>query len=309
MNSHSRIRSHRMSRSFLSGALLMLLAAAVASPAAHGAIKVITSLPDLADFARQVGGDKVVVDNIVRGDQNPHFVEVKPSYMMKLKSADIFLTVGMDLEMWAPQIVDGSRNASLNVVDLSRGITKLEIPGRVDASQGDVHRYGNPHYWLDPRNVRVIVGEIVDALAKSSPGDEAYFRANADAYLGRLDRKIGEWESIMKPFAGKKIITFHKSWSYFAEWLKLEVAGQVEPNPGIAPSPSHTAEIISLVRKAGIKAVLVEPFYDTSAPSQIAQSGNAKMLVLPTSAGGAEEARDYISLMDHDITALAAALK
>jgi ABC-type Zn uptake system ZnuABC Zn-binding protein ZnuA len=272
-------------------------------------IKVVTSLPDLADFARQVGGDKVAVDNIVRGDQNPHFVEVKPSYMMKLKSADIFLTVGMDLEMWAPQIIDGSRNTALNVVDLSRGITKLEVPGHVDASQGDVHKYGNPHYWLDPRNVRVIVGEIVDALAKISPGDEQYFRANAAAYLVRLDKKIAEWEATMKPFAGKKLVTFHKSWTYFAGWLKLDVAGQVEPNPGIAPSPSHTAEIIDLVRKAGIKAVLVEPYYDTSAPSQIANTGNAKMLVLPTSAGGVDQAKDYISLMEYNVTTLASALQ
>jgi zinc/manganese transport system substrate-binding protein len=290
-------------KTILAVALMATLNVAAAS------VKVVTSLPDLADFARQAGGDKVTVDNIVRGDQNPHFVEVKPSYMMKLKSADIFLTIGMDLEMWAPQIVDGSRNTSLNVVDLSRNIAKLEVPGRVDASQGDVHKYGNPHYWLDPRNVRVIMEEIVNALAKASPGDEKYFRANADAYLARLDKKIGEWESTMKPFAGKKIITFHKSWTYFAAWLKLDVAGQVEPNPGIAPSPSHTAEIIDLVRKAGIKAVLVEPFYDTAAPSQIANAGNARMLVLPTSTGGVDQAKDYISLLDFDISTLAAALK
>jgi zinc/manganese transport system substrate-binding protein len=293
----------------MSAVSLLTLVSAVMPGVAHGGIKIVTSLPDLADFARQVGGDRVTVDNIVRGDQNPHFVEVKPSYMMKLKSANIFLTIGMDLEMWAPQIVDGSRNSSLNVVDLSRGINKLEIPARVDASQGDVHRFGNPHYWLDPRNVRVIVGEIVEALAKASPGDEKYFQANADAYLARLDKKIGEWESVMRPFAGNKIITFHKSWSYFTSWLKLEVAGQVEPNPGIAPSPSHTAEIIDLVRKTGIKAVLVEPFYDTSAPSQIARAGSSHMLVLPTSSGGVEQARDYITLMEYDVTTLAAALK
>jgi zinc/manganese transport system substrate-binding protein len=288
---------------------LVMLASALFPGVASASIKVVTSLPDLADFARQVGGDKVSVDNIVRGDQNPHFVEVKPSYMMKLKSADIFLTIGMDLEMWAPQIVDGSRNTSLNVVDLSRDITKLEVPGRVDASQGDVHKYGNPHYWLDPRNVRVIIGEIVEALAKASPGDERFFRANADAYLARLDKKIAEWEAAMKPFAGRKIITFHKSWTYLAGWLKLDVAGQVEPNPGIAPSPSHTAEIIDLVRKAGIKAVLVEPFYDTSAPSQIANAGNAKLLVLPTSTGGTELVKDYIGLMEYDVTTLASALR
>jgi len=286
--------------------LLILLAW---SPAAFGVVRVVTTLPDLADFTRQVGGEKVSVDFIVRGDQNPHFVEVKPSYMMRLKSADLFLTIGMELEMWAPQIVDGSRNASLEVVDLSKTITKLEIPSRVDASQGDVHRFGNPHYWLDPRNVRPMIAEIVDALAKVSPADEPEFRANADAYLKKLDAKIAVWERTMTPYAGAKIVTFHKSWSYFAAWLGLDVAGEVEPKPGIVPSPSHSAEIIQLVRSAGIKAIIVEPFYDIAAPDQIARSTGAKVLRLATSTGGVDQATDYIALMDYNIATLAGALK
>ncbi len=285
---------------------LMILATAGVSEAA---IKVVTSLPDLADFARQVGGDKVSVDYIVRADQNPHFVEVKPSYMMKLKSADLFLTIGMELEMWAPQIVDGSRNASLTVVDLSQGVTKLEVPAKVDASQGDVHRFGNPHYWLDPRNVPPMMDEIVSALSKVSPADEKIFRANADAYLQKLAGKIQGWEATMKPFAGRKVITFHKSWSYFANWLGLIVAGEVEPKPGIAPSPGHSAELIALVRSAGIKAILVEPFYDLAAPEQIARATGAKVTVLPTSSGGLEQTHDYISLIDYDVATLVNSLK
>jgi ABC-type Zn uptake system ZnuABC Zn-binding protein ZnuA len=277
--------------------------------AAFSNVKVITTLPELADLTRRIAADKATVDYIVRGDQNPHFVEVKPSYMMKLKSANIFLTIGMELEMWAPQIVDGSRNSSLDVVDLSRTIQKLEVPSRVDASQGDVHRFGNPHYWLDPRNIRPMAEEIIAALVKVSPQDEPLFRANAEAYLQQLDLKIAEWEKIMKPFAGKKVISFHKSWSYFANWLGLEIAGEVEPKPGIPPSPSHTAEIIQLVRSGGIKAILVEPFYDLSPPDQIARATAAKVLVLPTSIGGVDQAKDYISMMEYNITTLAAALK
>lgn len=286
--------------------VLMFMTIAGASEAA---IKVVTSLPDLADLTKQVGGDRVSVDYIVRGDQNPHFVEVKPSYMMKLKSADLFLTIGMDLEMWAPQIIDGSRNASLTVVDLSRGVKKLEIPANVDASQGDVHRFGNPHYWLDPRNVRPMMDEIVGALTKVSPSDEKTFRANADAYLQKLSVKIQEWEAAMKPFAGRKIITFHRSWSYFAGWLGLEIAGEVEPKPGIAPSPNHSAELITLVRSSGIKAILVEPFYDLSAPGQIARATGAKVAVLPTSSGSNDQTHDYISLIDYDVKTLAGSLK
>jgi ABC-type Zn uptake system ZnuABC Zn-binding protein ZnuA len=272
-------------------------------------VNVVTTTSDLADFVRAAGGDRVTVDHIARGDQNPHFIEVKPSSMMKLRSARVFFMVGLDLERWAQQIVDGSRNAALDVVDLSAGIAKLEIPARVDASQGDVHRYGNPHYWLDPRNVRTIMEGIVAALAKASPEDAAFFRANADAYLGRLEVKIAEWETALKPLAGRAIVTFHRSWSYFTAWSGLTVAGEVEPKPGVPPSPSHTAEVITMVRESGIRAIVVEPFYDTSAPDQIARSTGAMVLRLPTSVGGVERARDYIAMMEYNVAALVAALR
>jgi zinc/manganese transport system substrate-binding protein len=294
-------------KSMLIYAAVLLVSCAPAVASAE--VRVVTTLADLADLTRQVGGDKVKVDYIVRGDQNPHFVEVKPSYMMKLKSADLFFMIGMDLEMWAPQIIDGSRNSTLLVVDLSKDITKLEVPARVDASQGDVHRFGNPHYWLDPRNVRVIVSEIINALIRISPNDEGYFRANAESYLKRLDQKRAEWERVMKPFAGAKVITFHKSWPYFAAWLGIEVADQVEPKPGIVPSPSHTAELIRLVRDAKVNTIIVEPFYDTSAPDQIARATGAKVIRLSTSVGGVDAAKDYVSLMDYNVATLAAALR
>jgi len=276
---------------------------------APATVRVVTTLPDLADVTRQIGGDRVTVDCIVRGDQNPHFIEVKPSYMMKLRSADLFFTVGMELELWAPQLVDGSRNAGLHVVDLSRPIQKLEVPASVDASQGDVHRFGNPHYWLDPRNMRAVCGEIVDALAQVAPADEKFFRANAEGWLRTLDGKIAEWERIIKPLAGRKVITFHKSWSYFARWLGLIVADQVEPKPGIPPSPGHTADLIAAIRQEGIKVIIVEPFYDLSAPEKLARSTGASVLRLPTSVGGIPQATDYVSLMDYNVNTLAGALR
>ena len=285
--------------------ILMLCSAMISS----AAVKVVTSLPDFADFVRHIGGDKVSVDYIVRANQNPHFVEVKPSYMMKLKSADIFFIVGMDLEMWAPQLVDGSRNDKLVVVDLSAGIKKLEVPAKVDASLGDVHRFGNPHYWLDPRNARVIVEEMITALARVSPADEPTFRANGEAYLKQLDGKIAGWQVEMKPFVGAKIVTFHKSWSYFADWLGLSVVDQVEPKPGIAPSPAHTAELIQMMRSSKIKAIVVEPFYDLGAPQQIGRATGASVLTMPTSSGGVDGVSDYIGLLDYDVRALANGLR
>jgi ABC-type Zn uptake system ZnuABC Zn-binding protein ZnuA len=272
-------------------------------------VKVVTTLPDLADLTRQIGGGRVQVDFIVRGDQNPHFVEVKPSYMLKLKSAQVFFMIGLELELWAPQIIDGSRNAKLRVVDLSKNIPKLEVPVRADASQGDIHRFGNPHYWLDPRNLRTMIDDMIAALAGASPNDEPYFRANAEAFLKHLDAKIAEWEAMMKPLAGSKIITFHRSWSYFANWLGLVVTDQVEPKPGIPPSPSHTAALIKLVREGNIKAIVVEPFYDMNAPEQIARATEAKVIRLVTSVGGVEAAKDYITMMDYNVATLAQALR
>ena len=287
---------------------ILIVLAAMTVPA-RATVNVVTTTPDLADFVRVVGGDLVKVDNIVRGDQNPHYIEVKPSYMVKVRGARLFFMVGMDLEKWAQQVIDGSRNSSLEVVDLSRNITKLEVPTRLDASEGDVHRFGNPHYWLDPRNVPVIMDEIVAALSQASPADAATFKANAAAYVKALEARTHEWEALMKPLQGRQVITFHRSWTYFAAWLNIVVAEQVEPKPGVPPSPSHTAAVIDLARKGGIKAILVEPFYDMTAAEQIAKAAGAKVLRVSTSVGGVEQARDYLSMMDYNVRTVAAALK
>jgi len=276
---------------------------------ANAKIRVVTTLSDLADLTKQVGGDKVDVDYIVRGTQNPHFIEVKPSYMLKLRNADIFVMIGMELELWAQQIIDGSRNSNLLVLDCSKGIQKIEIPVRLDASQGDVHRYGNPHYWLDPENAKVILQEILNILAQVSPSDHDYFKSNMDNYIKKLDAKITEWKKIMAPLKGAKFVAYHSSWSYFANRFGLVVAGFVEPKPGIPPTPSHTVELIQLVKEANIRVVVLEPFYDDSAPNQIARMTNATVLRLPTSVGGVDGVEDYLSLIDYDVKTLASALK
>jgi ABC-type Zn uptake system ZnuABC Zn-binding protein ZnuA len=273
-------------------------------------VRVVTTLPDLADITNAIGGERVNVDNIVRGDQNPHFIEVKPSYMMKVKRADIFIMVGMELELWALQIIDGSRNDRLDIVDLSTtDIEKLEVPTRVDRSQGDVHRFGNPHYWLDPRNIPLIAEAILHALVKAAPDDEPYFRENMAAYLATLETKIAQWEELIAPLAGAKIITFHSSWSYFARWLNITVSDQVEPKPGIPPSPSHTAELIDLVNEGEIRAIVVAPFYDLSAPAKIAQETTARVVILSTSVGGVNGTDNYMSMMDYNVRALYEAIQ
>lgn len=287
--------------------LFLLLIAGFPVPA-HATVNVVTTLPDLADFARRIGGDRVNVEHIVRGDQNPHFVEVKPSYMIKLKSADLLFMIGLDLEMWVQQIVDGSRNNRLRVVELSGGIERLDVPANLNASHGDVHRFGNPHYWLDPRNVKTMVSSMSKALGDASPADREYFAANAGTYIRELNGHIVRWESQLKPYIGSKVITFHRSWSYFSRWLGLDVVGQVEPNPGIQPSPLHTAALIRQIRETGIRCIIVEPFYDRSAPDQLARATGAQVVTLSTSVGGVDQATDYIAMMEYNVSTLAAVL-
>ena len=275
-----------------------------------GKVKVVTSLSDLADFTKAIGGDRVQVDYLVRGSQNPHFIEIKPSYMMKLKSADLFITIGMGLELWAQQIIDGSRNPNLTVVDCSRAVNKLEVPtGSVDASQGDVHPFGNPHYWLDPENVKVVVKEIFDNLSRVSPDDREFFKKNMEDYLKRLEVKIAEWTALMKPFKGMKLVSYHTSFSYFASRFGISIVGYVEPKPGIPPTPSHSAELIVMIRKSGVKVIGLEQYYEENTSAQIAESTGAKLVRLSTSVGGIAGTDDYIKLMDYNVGAIVAAMK
>ena len=292
------------------GFLLFLLTCVSLSLMGQSKLKVVTSMSDLAEFTRIIGGDRVEVQSLVHGSQNPHYLDVKPSYMMKLKSADAFIVIGMQLELWAPQIIDGSRNANLLGIDCSKYVHKMEVPGtKLDASAGDVHPFGNPHYWLDPENIRFVFQGICEGLVKLSPHDQEYFQSNMDTYLKQLDLKIGEWKTVMAPLKGKKLVTYHSSFSYLAERFGLHVVGYVEPKPGIPPTPTHSAELINLMRQAGVKVIGLEQYYEDNTPRQIAETTGATVVRLSTSVGGLEGTDDYIALMEYNIRSLATALK
>ena len=263
-------------------------------------VKVVTTTTVIYDLVKNVGGYKVEVDYLSRGDQDVHFLEVLPSYMMKLRKADIFFQIGLQLEMWAPQLVDGSRNSSLKIVYLSDAITPKEVPTtKVDASQGDVHPQGNPHFWLDPYNAKSMAEVIYLELALLSPDNRTYFKKNLDNYVAQLDKKIAEWESKMSRLKQKEIICFHASWIYFTDRFGLKIAGYVEPKPGIPPTPSHNAEIIRIIKQKNIKIILTDVFYSDNAPNQIANATGVKVLKLPTQVYGLENIKSYIEMMDY----------
>jgi zinc/manganese transport system substrate-binding protein len=268
-------------------------------------INVVATTTSIYDLVTEVGGDKVKVDYLCRGDQDPHFLEVMPSYMLKLRKADLVMEIGLDIEKWLPQLIDGSRNSDLKLIDLSANIEKKEVPTtKPDASQGDIHPYGNPHYWLDPENVKIMVQEIYDALANASPADAEYFKKNSDNYISSLDQKIVSWKKEMEKFKGKPVITFHSSWIYFAERFGLKVVGHVEPKPGIPPTPSHNAELIQIIRNSKAKVILMENYYSDNAPNQISKITGATVIKVPVEPYGMTNVNTYIQMMDYIINQL-----
>jgi ABC-type Zn uptake system ZnuABC Zn-binding protein ZnuA len=294
--------------------LILVLAAltwAVGTAAAAAPPKVVTTTEDLAALVREVGGDKVSVEALARGYQDPHFVEPKPSFILKLHDADLLVVVGRELEIgWLPPLLTQSRNARIQpgapgYLDASAGVRILDIPtGQITRAMGDVHPQGNPHYWLDPDNGRIMAKSIAGALAAVAPADRAFF----DQRYADFDRRLGEaqkrWTAAMAPYKGTRVVTYHRSWPNFTERFGLDVIGYVEPKPGIPPSPSHTIDLIAEMKRQQVKVILVEPYFDLRTPDSIARSVGGTVVVLTPSVGGVKDATDYISLFDHNVRLL-----
>lgn len=294
-----------------------LLAVAMPSAArAAGPLNVMTTTEDLAAIAREVGGDKIKAESLSRGYQDPHFVEAKPSFVIKLNKADLLIAVGRELEIgWLPPLITQSRNSRIQpgadrYLDASLTCRILEIPtGQITRAMGDVHPAGNPHYWLDPENGKRIAKAIEGKLAAISPGDAAYFAQHEEDFEKRVSEGEKRWLAAVASYKGIKVVTYHRSWPNFAERFGLEVIGYVEPKPGIPPSPSHTLELMQEMKRQNVKIVLVEPYFDLKTPNSIARETGAKVLVMPPSVGGEKEITDYITLFDYDIKLLVDAIK
>ena len=305
-----------MKRFTLMKPILFALGAFTFALAAQAKLNVVASLPDFAAIAQEIGGDKIKVTSIARGTEDPHFVDAKPSYIRLLNQADMLLEGGAELEIgWLPPLVNNARNEKIlgdapGHVILSRGIRLLEVPtGPVDRSQGDVHPLGNPHYWLDPGNGKIIAQTLADAFSKVDSANAAFYEANRKTFAEKLDRKSAEWTKALEPYKGTKVVTYHKSLTYFLERFGLEAVGTIEPRPGIEPSPSYVNTLIPKLKSAGVKLVLVEPFRPRKTPTAVAQAIGAKLVLLPAAVNGNEKAKDYLSLFDYNVSATVAALK
>ncbi len=321
--------------------ITMLLTSCLVSAATSDKLRIVATTSDLAAIAKAVAGDKAEVYSICTGKEDPHFLTAKPGFIMQARDADLWIRIGLELEIgWEPPILDGSRNTRIRVggkghLDASESVLILDVPQTtVTRAMGDVHPMGNPHYWLDPFNGRRMAGAIAEQLANIAPADAVVFRKNAEAFQKELDErmfggelvkafgadtlwaktqdgtiaaflqdeasksKTGSWIVAMAPLRGQKIVTYHKSWIYFANRFGLTVGAELEPQPGIPPTAAHLIEVAETVKAEGVKIILQEPFYSAKAANQIAGKTGAKVVVVANSVGGQPEATDYLALMD-----------
>ena len=295
--------------------LFAALALGLAAPA-FAKLNVVSTLQDFASIADSIGGDRVETFALAKGYQDPHFVDAKPSFIVRLSRADLLIVAGLELEIgYLPPLIDQSRNDKIHpgnpgYLDASIGCDILQRPTtQVTRAMGDVHPYGNPHYWTDPENGRIIARSIARKLAELDPAGKAVYDKNLAAFEAKLTEKEKEWDAKMAPYAGTKIVTFHDSWPNFAKHFKLVVAGHVEPKPGIPPSPTHTLEIINLIQAQKIPVILVEPYFDSKTPKSIAGKTGAAVLTFYPSVGGIPEIKDYFSLFDKDVDTFVGAMK
>jgi ABC-type Zn uptake system ZnuABC Zn-binding protein ZnuA len=283
---------------------------------AHSQLKVVTSTTDLFDIASAVGGDKVKASHIGEGFQDPHFIEAKPSFVLQLRNADVWAFVGLDLEIgWMPLLLDGARNPKIQLggsgyVDVSKAMPVIDVPrGSVDRSMGDVHPFGNPHYWLDPENGRRIAKLFLAKFSELDPKNAAEYAANEKAFETKLGAAETAWQAQLATIKGKPVVAWHTSWNYFAEYTGMRIVAYMEPKPGVPPSPSHLLQVVQAVKASGAKVIIMEPFYDRKVADLVARQTGATVLILPPSVGGVPGITSYLQLMQHDVTELSSRVK
>ena len=296
---------------FYRGLAGLLLCGSATFAGAAGKLNVVGSTQDMASLAREVGGDKVNVDAIAQGYQDPHFVDPKPSFLLRLQKADLLVVVGRHLELgWLPPLLTQSRNPKIQVgqagyLDASLTCEILEIPtGEVTRAMGDVHPVGNPHYWLDPDNGRRIAKAIQQKLAALDPANAAYFAQRYEDFDRRVVEAEKRWTAKMAPYKGREVVTYHNSWPNFTKQFGLKVVGYIEPKPGIPPTPSHTLDLIGFMKSHNVKLILVEPYFDMRTPQSIARQVGGEVADLMPSVGGVKEIKNYFDLFDYDVNLL-----
>lgn len=270
--------------------------------AASAKITVVGTLPVFSSLAKEIGGDRIETSSLARPNQDPHFLDAKPAFVVALNRADVLVHGGLTLESgWLKPVLLQAQNAKINPgaagsVDLSKGLMLLEA-GQSDRSLGDVHPQGNPHTWLNPDNARVMAATIAGALSAVDPEGKTEYEANLASFQKQLNARIASWKAQLAPLQNARIITYHKSLSYLANWAGFEVPLTIEPKPGIPPSSKHVDELLMKIPELKIKGILMESFYPRKVPEFIAGKAGIPLVAIPVNVGEAGT-KDYLSLMD-----------
>jgi len=281
-----------------------------------GKLEIVTTLPDLADIAKSVGGEKVSVSAICKGYQDSHYLQAKPSYSRKMRNADLLIFSGLELEIgWLSPLINSARNpkikpGKMGSLDCSEGIPLLEVPhNELDRSGGDVHPLGNPHYFLDPRNAIIVAQTIATRLSQIDVKNSEFYQKNFELFRENLELKIADWKKQAEQLKGLQIVAYHKNWEYLADWLGLEIVGYLENRPGIPPSPRHLKSFVERVNSQEIPLFLVATFSDIHQAEKASERINAKLLVLPALVGGVENVDSYFELFDFLVAKLVESAK
>ncbi|HEX2724077.1 MAG TPA: metal ABC transporter substrate-binding protein [Gemmatimonadaceae bacterium] len=297
---------------FSKAALAIAFVATGSTAAAQ--LKVVATTPDLASLAREIGGSTVSVTALAKPTEDPHFVDAKPSHILTLNRADVLIEGGAELELgWLPPLLESSRNRKIGAgapgrVVASEGIRMMEIPTSFDRSKGDVHSLGNPHFLVDPVNAKTVAANIANHFAQADPSHAAAYRANLAKFNSRVDAKLAAWRTQLAPYRGAKLVTYHKDFGYFASRFGLEVVENLEPKPGIAPSPAHLARVIGTMKSQNARVILVQPYQNRRTAETVARQANARVLDVSQQPGAKPNTGSYFDLMDNIVRAIAAGL-
>jgi zinc/manganese transport system substrate-binding protein len=273
-------------------------------------IRVITTIPDLAEFAKAIGGDLAEVESLATGVEDPHGVPMKPSFVTKLNRAHLVVLIGIENEhAYLPGLLEAANNPRIQYgqpgyIDTSRGIQTLEVPRSLDRVHGETHPAGNPHYNLDPVLAKTMLTNICAGFIRNYPQHEAVFMAGRDAYIARLDAKLPEWEALAARAPGLKFVSYHSHWPYFARRFGFRHMGTIEFKPGISPTPKHVESLIKMMKAEDVRVVVREPQYAERVPRQVAAKTGSKLVKLAIMVGGVPEAKTYMEMIDYNLRTL-----
>src|SRR5438045_1382165 len=295
--------------------ILLILSIVLCASSAQAKINFGATLPDFGSLAREIGGDNVSVTVLAKPTEDPHFVDARPSFVVALRSADVLIDGGAELELgWLPPLLQNARNSKLDIgkpgrVQASQGIRLMNVPANVTRAAGDVHALGNPHNGVDPIIAKAIAQQIAQSFSTIDAANAATYDANYKKFEAAINAKLQEWGAAMLPFKGQHVAAYHDSWPYFGHRFGLEIDIFLEPKPGIPPSPSHLAEVIAQMKAQKIKAVIVEPYHDRKIAERVASATGATVVDFAQYPGALPGTDNYIKLIDALVSRLAAALK